>query len=188
MVRVGYARFGFALDMYISCCSCPFHLRWVPNGNPVSNGIQALLLENVYCPIKITYLSLIFTYPYPCLFFTFKKNTLFTLKQDQNAKFWSSPCSSVILLHHLSAPLPKRVSNLYLSLSYIYLFSLFLQLKVTCLDYPPQNRLVVKITHITQCFTRPFLAHFVSPYNCTRCLTSYTVKRCFTVAIAHNLL
>ena len=30
MVHVGYARFGFALGMYISCCLCLFHLRWVP--------------------------------------------------------------------------------------------------------------------------------------------------------------
>ena len=42
MVHVGYARFAFALGMYISCCLCPFRLHWVPNGNPVSSGIWAL--------------------------------------------------------------------------------------------------------------------------------------------------
>ena len=34
MVRVGYARVGLALGMYIPCCSCRFHWHWVPNANP----------------------------------------------------------------------------------------------------------------------------------------------------------
>ena len=42
MVRVGYARVGFALGMYISCCLCQFHSHWVPNGNLVFGGIWAL--------------------------------------------------------------------------------------------------------------------------------------------------
>ena len=46
MVCVGYARVGFALGMYISCCLCPFHLRWVPNANPVFDGIWALMFQN----------------------------------------------------------------------------------------------------------------------------------------------
>ena len=41
MVNVGYARVGFALGMYISCYLCQFHLRWVPNANPVFGGIWA---------------------------------------------------------------------------------------------------------------------------------------------------
>ena len=43
-----------ALAMYISCFLCRFHLRWVPNANPISSGIWtieyclSMLLINVY--------------------------------------------------------------------------------------------------------------------------------------------
>ena len=34
MVCVAYARVGFALGIYILCCLCQFHARWVLNANP----------------------------------------------------------------------------------------------------------------------------------------------------------
>ena len=34
----------FALAIYISCCLCSFHLRWLPNANQVCSGIWALVL------------------------------------------------------------------------------------------------------------------------------------------------
>ena len=42
MVHVGYARVGFVLGMYISCCLGQFHLRWVPNVKPFFGGICAI--------------------------------------------------------------------------------------------------------------------------------------------------
>ena len=42
MVRIVYARVGFALGMYISSCLCRFHSRWVPKANPFLGGIWAL--------------------------------------------------------------------------------------------------------------------------------------------------
>ena len=41
---VGSQRKMLALAMYISCFLCRFHLRLVPNANPISGGIWALLL------------------------------------------------------------------------------------------------------------------------------------------------
>ena len=35
MVRVGYARVGLALGLYISYCLCQFHLRCITNANQV---------------------------------------------------------------------------------------------------------------------------------------------------------
>ena len=42
---LGSQRKMLALAMYISCFLCRFHLRLVPNANPISSGIWALLLE-----------------------------------------------------------------------------------------------------------------------------------------------
>ena len=39
---VGSQRKMLALAMYISCFLCIFHLRLVPNANPISGGIWAL--------------------------------------------------------------------------------------------------------------------------------------------------
>ena len=39
---VGSQRKMLALAMYISCFFCRFHLRLVPNANPISSGIWAL--------------------------------------------------------------------------------------------------------------------------------------------------
>ena len=39
---VGCLALGLALAMYISCFLCRFHLRLVPNANPISGGIWAL--------------------------------------------------------------------------------------------------------------------------------------------------
>ena len=39
---VGSQRKMLALAMYISCFLCRFHLRLVPNSNPISSGIWAL--------------------------------------------------------------------------------------------------------------------------------------------------
>ena len=38
---VGSQRKMLALAMYISCFLCRFHLRLVPNANPISSGIWA---------------------------------------------------------------------------------------------------------------------------------------------------
>ena len=35
-----------ALAMYISCFLCRFHLRLVPNANPISGGIWALEIQD----------------------------------------------------------------------------------------------------------------------------------------------
>ena len=40
---VGSQRKMLALAMYISCFLCRFHLRLVPNANPISSGIWALM-------------------------------------------------------------------------------------------------------------------------------------------------
>ena len=45
MVRVGYARVGFALGMYISCCLCQFHSHWVANANAISGGRWAQVVH-----------------------------------------------------------------------------------------------------------------------------------------------
>ena len=43
----------FALAMYISCLLCRFHLHLVPNTNPISSGIWALIFhvlpDGFYC-------------------------------------------------------------------------------------------------------------------------------------------
>ena len=43
---VGSQRKILALAMYISCFLCRFHLRLVPNANPISSGIWALVCNN----------------------------------------------------------------------------------------------------------------------------------------------
>ena len=43
IVHVGYARVGFALGMYISCCLFPVPLRWVANADAISGGIWAIV-------------------------------------------------------------------------------------------------------------------------------------------------
>ena len=45
IVRIGYARFGFALGMLIPCCLSCFCSHWVLNANAVSGGKRA------YCRI-----------------------------------------------------------------------------------------------------------------------------------------
>ena len=50
---VGSQRKMLALAMYISCFLCRFHLRLVPNGNPISSGIWTLLLVTNRAPTHV---------------------------------------------------------------------------------------------------------------------------------------
>ena len=42
MVRVGYARVGFALGIYISCWLFPVPSHWVAKANAISGGISLI--------------------------------------------------------------------------------------------------------------------------------------------------
>ena len=47
---IGSQRKMLALAMYISCFLCRFHLRLVPNANPISGGIWALQIRGKNIP------------------------------------------------------------------------------------------------------------------------------------------
>ena len=52
-VALGPLAFGPVLVMYISCCLCQFHSRWVANGNTISGGIWGYMGCRKWCFVWI---------------------------------------------------------------------------------------------------------------------------------------